>query len=84
MLFSVPPLPELEETWWGPKGDVDTAIRPFKINISEEVRKKLVGENKVFVGVVVFMEVCLPEEVFAVGINAASINSKDILNLVKR
>lgn len=38
-LFEVPPLPKIEETWWGPgkPGKIDTSIRPFKINISEEV-----------------------------------------------
>lgn len=38
-LFEVPPLPKIEETWWGPgkPGKEDTTIRPFKINVSEEV-----------------------------------------------
>ncbi|KAI4471858.1 epoxide hydrolase 1-related [Holotrichia oblita] len=38
-LLEVPPLPVLENTWWGP-GDpkkVDTSIRPFKINIPQKV-----------------------------------------------
>ncbi|KAI4471873.1 epoxide hydrolase 1-related [Holotrichia oblita] len=37
-LLEVPPLPVLENTWWGP-GDpkkVDTSIRPFKINIPQK------------------------------------------------
>lgn len=37
--LKVPPLPELKDTYWGPgepKND-DTAIKPFKISISEKV-----------------------------------------------
>nr|CAD7403396.1 unnamed protein product [Timema poppensis] len=38
-LTSVPPLPKLESTWWGPgqPHNVDKSIRPFRINISQEV-----------------------------------------------
>lgn len=38
-LFEVPPLPQLEDTWWGPRdpSKEDTEIRPFKINVSDEV-----------------------------------------------
>nr|CAD7394412.1 unnamed protein product [Timema cristinae] len=38
-LTYVPPLPKLESTWWGPgqPHNVDKSIRPFRINISQEV-----------------------------------------------
>ncbi|KAI4471855.1 epoxide hydrolase 1-related [Holotrichia oblita] len=38
-LLEVPPMPVLEETWWGPgqAKKVDTSIRPFKIDIPEKV-----------------------------------------------
>lgn len=34
------PVPTLEETWWGPGSPKDTepSTRPFKINISDQVR----------------------------------------------
>ncbi|XP_045464544.1 juvenile hormone epoxide hydrolase 1-like isoform X1 [Harmonia axyridis] len=37
--FDVPPVPKLEETWWGPgtKGSEDVGIRPFKITVPDEV-----------------------------------------------
>ncbi|KAJ8948747.1 hypothetical protein NQ318_017916 [Aromia moschata] len=38
-LYDVPPVPQLKETWWG-SGDPaqeDTSIRPFKINVSDEI-----------------------------------------------
>ncbi|XP_018570554.1 juvenile hormone epoxide hydrolase 1-like [Anoplophora glabripennis] len=43
VLFEVPPLPQLEETWWGPRDPSkgDTEIRPFKINVSDEALKDL-------------------------------------------
>lgn len=39
-IFKSPRIPKLEETWWGPgeSKDVDTSVRPFKINISDKVR----------------------------------------------
>ncbi|KAJ8925185.1 hypothetical protein NQ315_001370 [Exocentrus adspersus] len=42
-LYEVPPLPEIEETWWGPRepSKEDTEIREFKINVSNEVLKDL-------------------------------------------
>lgn len=39
-IFELPQIPEVEEIWWG-RGDpkkTDTKIRPFKIDISDEVR----------------------------------------------
>ncbi|KAK9732161.1 Epoxide hydrolase N terminus [Popillia japonica] len=38
-LLEVPPMPVLEETWWGPgqPKKVDTSIRPFKIDIPDKV-----------------------------------------------
>lgn len=41
-LFEVPPIPELEDTWWGPRDPTkeDNEIRPFKINVSDEVTEK--------------------------------------------
>lgn len=38
-LYEVPPLPRLEDTWWGPRHPYkeETEIKPFKINISDEV-----------------------------------------------
>lgn len=38
--FAVPDVPILENTWWGAGNpiDEDTAIEPFEINVSEEVR----------------------------------------------
>nr|CAD7263042.1 unnamed protein product [Timema shepardi]CAD7571341.1 unnamed protein product [Timema californicum] len=38
-LTSVPPLPNIESTWWGPgqPHNVDKSIRPFRINTSQEV-----------------------------------------------
>ncbi|KAI4471849.1 epoxide hydrolase 1-related [Holotrichia oblita] len=38
-LLEVPPMPVLEATWWGPgqAKEVDTSIRPFKIDIPEKV-----------------------------------------------
>ncbi|EFA00566.1 Juvenile hormone epoxide hydrolase 1-like Protein [Tribolium castaneum] len=42
-LFETPPVPKLENTWWGPRdpSKEDTAIKPFKINVSDEVLKDL-------------------------------------------
>ncbi|XP_023310063.1 juvenile hormone epoxide hydrolase 1-like isoform X2 [Anoplophora glabripennis] len=42
-LFEVPPLPQLEDTWWGPRdpSKEDGEIRPFKINVSDEILKDL-------------------------------------------
>ncbi|KAK9882413.1 hypothetical protein WA026_020935 [Henosepilachna vigintioctopunctata] len=42
-IFEVPPVPKLEEIWWGPNpnGKQDTEIIPFKINIPDEVLKDL-------------------------------------------
>lgn len=39
VLFDVPSLPEVEETWWGPgdPGKEDTSVRSFKIDVPEEV-----------------------------------------------
>lgn len=37
--FTIPDVPKLEDTWWGP-GDpqtVDISIKEFKINIAEDV-----------------------------------------------
>ncbi|KAJ3635157.1 hypothetical protein MTP99_008087 [Tenebrio molitor] len=38
-LFKIPPLPYLEDTWWGPrdKSEEDTSIKPFTISVPEEV-----------------------------------------------
>lgn len=38
-LLKVPPVPKLEETWWGSgkSGDENDSVEPFKINISDEV-----------------------------------------------
>ncbi|CAG2067874.1 unnamed protein product, partial [Timema podura] len=38
-LTATPPLPNLQSTWWGPgkARKVDESIRPFKINISQEI-----------------------------------------------
>lgn len=44
-LLEVPPVPKLEEVWWGPGGrpaEEDTAIKPFKINVPNEVSEKLI------------------------------------------
>jgi hypothetical protein len=40
-LFKIPPLPYLEDTWWGPrdKSEEDTSIKPFTISVPEEVKK---------------------------------------------
>jgi juvenile hormone epoxide hydrolase len=37
--FKIPPLPYLEDTWWGPrdKSEEDTSIKPFTISIPDEV-----------------------------------------------
>jgi hypothetical protein len=42
-LFKIPPLPYLEDTWWGPrdKSEEDTAIKPFTINVPDEVKRLL-------------------------------------------
>ncbi|KAJ8985149.1 hypothetical protein NQ317_012801 [Molorchus minor] len=42
-LYEVPPLPKLEDTWWGPRdaSREDTEIRPFKINVSNEILEDL-------------------------------------------
>ncbi|NP_001161902.1 juvenile hormone epoxide hydrolase-like protein 5 precursor [Tribolium castaneum] len=42
-LFETPPVPKLENTWWGPRdpSKEDTAIKPFKINVSDEILKDL-------------------------------------------
>ncbi|CAH1183113.1 unnamed protein product [Phaedon cochleariae] len=43
-LLEVPPIPKIEETWWGPGQpgkSVDTSIRPFKINVPDEVIRDL-------------------------------------------
>jgi hypothetical protein len=39
--FKIPPLPYLEDTWWGPrdKSEEDTSIKPFTISIPDEVKK---------------------------------------------
>lgn len=41
LLYKIPPLPILEDTWWGPgdgnSSEEDTSIKPFKINIPEKV-----------------------------------------------
>ncbi|RZC34647.1 juvenile hormone epoxide hydrolase-like protein, partial [Asbolus verrucosus] len=38
-LFKIPPLPYLEDTWWGPrnKSEEDESIKPFTINVSDEI-----------------------------------------------
>ncbi|KAI4471860.1 epoxide hydrolase 1-related [Holotrichia oblita] len=38
-LSTVPPVPKLENEWWasGKPSEIDTSIRPFKINVSQEV-----------------------------------------------
>lgn len=38
-LSTVPPVPKLENEWWssGVQSEIDTSIRPFKINVSQEV-----------------------------------------------
>ncbi|CAH1183115.1 unnamed protein product [Phaedon cochleariae] len=43
-LLEVPPVPQMEDTWWGPGQpgkSVDTSIRPFKINVPDEVLRDL-------------------------------------------
>ncbi|XP_068892776.1 juvenile hormone epoxide hydrolase 2-like [Tenebrio molitor] len=37
--FKIPPLPYLEDTWWGPpdKSEEDTSIKPFTISVPDEV-----------------------------------------------
>ncbi|CAG9824999.1 unnamed protein product [Phaedon cochleariae] len=43
-LLEVPPVPKIEDTWWGPGQpgkSVDTSIRPFKINVPDEVLRDL-------------------------------------------
>ncbi|KAI4471871.1 epoxide hydrolase 1-related [Holotrichia oblita] len=42
-LSTVPPVPKLENEWWasGKPSEIDTSIRPFKINVSQEVIKDL-------------------------------------------
>ncbi|XP_074031164.1 juvenile hormone epoxide hydrolase 1 [Leptinotarsa decemlineata] len=40
--FQVPPVPKMEEKWWGPGSpSKDTGITPFKINVSDEVLRDL-------------------------------------------
>jgi hypothetical protein len=41
-LFKIPPLPYLEDTWWGSrdKSEEDTSIKPFTISVPDEVKKK--------------------------------------------
>lgn len=51
-LYSIPPLPELKEIWWGP-GDaksakLDTTIKPFKINVPDEVSLKSFPLNRTY------------------------------------
>ncbi|XP_018570501.1 juvenile hormone epoxide hydrolase 1 [Anoplophora glabripennis] len=43
VLYEIPPLPNLEDTWWGPRepSKEDTEIRPFKISVSDNVLKDL-------------------------------------------
>lgn len=38
-LYDVPPLPPIEDTWWGPqdRSTVSTEIQTFKINFPEKV-----------------------------------------------
>lgn len=38
-LYDIPPLPPIEDTWWGPedRSSVSTEIQPFKINFPEKV-----------------------------------------------
>jgi juvenile hormone epoxide hydrolase len=38
-LYETPPIPKLEDTWWGPRdpSKEDTSIQPFKIDISDSV-----------------------------------------------
>jgi juvenile hormone epoxide hydrolase len=42
-LYETPPIPKLEDTWWGPRdpSKEDTSIQPFKIDISDSVLKDL-------------------------------------------
>lgn len=39
-LFDYPEIPQVDDIWWGP-GDVsskiDTSIKPFKINLTDDV-----------------------------------------------
>lgn len=37
--YEIPPVPELHDTWWGPRepSKEDTEIRPFKISVPDEV-----------------------------------------------
>lgn len=39
--FTIPSVPKLDETWWGPANTntEDETIRPFKVNVPEEVSK---------------------------------------------
>lgn len=43
-LLKIPPRPQLKDVWWGPgeSKKVDTAIRPFKIEISKQVHTSLI------------------------------------------
>ncbi|KAJ8938571.1 hypothetical protein NQ314_011430 [Rhamnusium bicolor] len=43
IFYKIPPHPKLEDTWWGPRDQSkeDSSIKPFKINISDEVLKDL-------------------------------------------
>lgn len=38
-MLDAPEVPKLDEPWWGPgkPGQDDTAIKPFKINVPDEV-----------------------------------------------
>lgn len=42
-LYRIPPVPQLSNTWWGPGEPVgeDDSVRPFKINISDDVLEDL-------------------------------------------
>lgn len=38
-LGDAPPLPKIEDTWWGPadRSTIEHEIRPFKINVPDQV-----------------------------------------------
>lgn len=41
VLYAVPPLPSVEDTWWGygESRDVDLEIKPFRISVPEKVNR---------------------------------------------
>jgi hypothetical protein len=52
-LYETPPIPNLEDTWWGPRDSSkeDTSIQPFKIDVSDTVSINNRPGNNYFVPV---------------------------------